>query len=429
MKRIVIGVATVGVVAGALGAGALAFSDYQVDQQIENLRSQADQAGLQMSVVADDDQLLNRKVSLRLTSQSSEMSVPVIINNDIEQRPWGSRIQHEVVLDTDFSNFSMDPGLQGLLNEYLVERAFVSGESVVSFNGRYESELTSIEVSESTEQWTFNLFPMVLNIAGSPDGDVVLTGDWTGLQLRSLTEAMEMVVAPIAFKADGQFLSTGLFEGTQSMTIESVELNATSESDPIQLSLADLTVTSNGQVGDNRYSGDMTLELKQLDWAEGQNPVSVADVRLMTSVSGFEPENYERMMQEMQSMQSSGVPSPALQAEASTLLKNGFTVSFEDWQANINQHSLAFSADLTVPENQLADVSVPVSLFGLFPLISVSAELSLDEGLMDIPQLYDPLMSLLMTGALVSENDLYRMDASLQNGQVMLNGQPMPLPF
>lgn len=429
MKYLMTGIVATAVVVGAVSAGSLVVSDRQIDKEVARLTDLAEQSGLEVVIARDDNQWLSRQLTLRISPQNADVQVPVIINNDIEQRPWHTSIEHEVLMDSDFSAPGLDPELQTLLSKNLVDRAFLTGHTQVGVRGNYKTQLSSVGISESAEDWSLEMSPLTLDLVGNVGGKLALQGEWPGMQAQSLNDAAVLTIAPVRFSAEGQRLASGLFQGAQSVTMDAVSLTADEGSEPFVWSAEDLVLTTDGRLVNERFASTMTVTMAQMNWTADENPLNVADLYLKSSVSGIEPGNYQRLMEELQSIQNTGVPGAALRSEASTLLKNGFEFRLDDWRAHINDQSLSLAAKVSVPENQLANVNVPISLLGLFPLISASAELSLDAALADIPQLYDPMMSLLMTGSLISDGDQYRMDASLNNGQVMLNGQPMPLPF
>ena len=428
MKYLAAGIAATVVVVGGVTAGSLVISDRKIDQQVDRLTTIAEQSGFLVDVVQDNNTWLSRQLNLRLIASDGSLPVPIRINNDITQRPWRTEIQHEVLLDSQISDPTMDPELQTLLNRYLVDRAFLTGTSQISASGNYQTQLQSIAVNETEADWSMTASPMTVEIAGTVSGDVVMQGQWPGMNIASQTESTQLTIAPVRFSAEGQSLASGLFEGTQTASIESINFQI-DDGYPTTYVLEALAITATGEVVDQIYSGTMTLSMDALNVDDDTTSMTVDDLSMTTSIAGLEAGNYERLMAEVTAMESTGVPSAALKDEANVLLKNGFSISFDDWHATVNNQSVQLAAQLTVPKNELVDVNVPISLMGLFPMISASADVTIDAGLVDIPELYDPMMGLLMTGALISQGDEYVMNAALQNGRVMLNGQPMPLPF
>ncbi|EAR10178.1 DUF945 family protein [Reinekea blandensis] len=428
MKYLAAGIAATVVVVGGVTAGSLVISDNKIDEQVDRLTTVAEQSGFKVSVEQDTNTWLSRQLSLRLTASDGSLPVPILINNDITQRPWRTNVQHEVLLDSQISDPTMDPELQALLNRYLVDRPFLTGTSQISASGNYQTQLQSIAVNETEADWSVSMSPMTVDIAGTVSGEVVMQGQWPGMNVASQTESTQLNIAPVSFSAEGQSLASGLFDGTQTASIESINIQIDDDY-PTTFVLDALTFTANGEVVDQLYSGAMTVSMDKINIDEETTSMIVDDLSMTTSFSGLEAGNYERLMAEVAAMDSTGVPSAALKDEANVLLKNGFNISFDDWHATVNDQSVQLAAQLTVPKNELVDVNVPISLMGLFPMISASADVTIDAGLVDIPELYDPMMGLLMTGALISQGDEYVMNASLENGRVMLNGQPMPLPF
>lgn len=323
----------------------------------------------------------------------------------------------------------MDTELQALLNRYLADRAFLTGSTQVGASGNYETQLQTIAVEETEADWSLSMAAMTVDIVGTATGDLIMQGQWPGMDFASQTETTKLSIAPVQLSAEGQSLASGLFDGSQTVSIEAINFQVADGYNPIILDLATLQLSTTGSMDDQAYSGAMTLSLDELAVDDGPKSLNVDDLSVTTSIAGLDSGNYERLMSEMTAMQATGVPSAAMKDEASALLRNGFTVSLDDWHATVNEQNVQLMVQVTVPQNELADVNVPFSLLGLFPMVSASADVTIDAGLADVPELYDPMMGLLMTGALISQGDEYVMNASLQNGQAMLNGQPMPLPF
>ena len=60
-------------------------------------------------------------------------------------------------------------------------------------------------------------------------------------------------------------------------------------------------------------------------------------------------------------------------------------------------------------------------------ILDIAANLEMDVGLAEVPQVYDGVFALLMTGALVNNGDQYTMAFKMKDGLPMLNGETMPL--
>jgi uncharacterized protein YdgA (DUF945 family) len=146
-------------------------------------------------------------------------------------------------------------------------------------------------------------------------------------------------------------------------------------------------------------------------------------------MTGIDVAAYQALVEELNQMQLTGVPSSEMMESANILLQNGFGLTLDDWYATVEGHSVALNASFELPENEISDVNNPFTLLGLVGQLSASADLSMDSALADIPEISDALLSVLMTGAIVSEGDEYKMSFSMENGVAKLNGEVLPLPF
>jgi hypothetical protein len=66
---------------------------------------------------------------------------------------------------------------------------------------------------------------------------------------------------------------------------------------------------------------------------------------------------------------------------------------------------------------------------GLVGEIKANAEMAMDIGLADVPEVAGAMMGLLMTGALVEDGEEYTLDFTMEDGAAELNGEVLPLPF
>ncbi len=429
MKKLLIGTGVAGIAVVALGAGSLIFTDKQIDNMVAQVEQTVSQP-VTMTVLEDDNSLLHRQLNLVLAMDDGETQFKVIIENAIEKRPWGTSIQHIILMDDGFAKIDSNDEIKQLLTQYFVDQPFVTGTTNVSFSGNYQSTFLSKSVNESLAEGSLALSPFELVVTGNLTGDLTMNGSWAGMSMvNNDLQQSSVLIKPMQVSAVGELYNNSVFLGKQILSGEGMEFVQTSEWQNQRFTMAPFSFVSSGELADEHFSGLFTAALEGFNYEDDDNSLDVKNINTSISISGIEASNYKKLVDGLNEMQVSGVPSDALMGQASTLLRNGFVIEMNDWVATVDDQNIAFGAALVIPENDVADVSNLFSLMGLFANVKANANLQFDQGLADVPVLHEPLLALLTSGVMINDDTQYRMDFSLENGIALLNKEPLPLPF
>ena len=427
MNKFLLGVSIVSVGAVALGAGSLAITDGQINKMVEQLESSVS-APMSVEVRKDTNSLFARQLDLVVAIQEEGFEATFFIENDIQKRPWGTAIAHAISMQSPFKE--SNDSLALLFNQSFVDQAFITGTTNVSIGGQYQTVLDSIGINEQTADGALDVKPMHVEMTGDMSGSIAMEGQWPGMVIGTNDlEKVTMELSPMEFSAKGKMYLDSVFLGKQRIAGQGVTLSQASDWQTMAVTFGAFAIESEGRLIDEKFMGRANVDLASLQYTAEDESLQANSIQAAVSIDGISAENYKALAVSLNEFQSSGVPSEQLMRDANVLLRNGFVVEFSDWQAVIEDQSIAFNAMLELPENTVADVNNPFSLMGLFTSIKANANLQFDRGLSDIPQLYDAVFGLLSSGAVVNEGDDYRMAFSLENGVATLNGAPVPLPF
>lgn len=412
----------------AVGAGFLVLTDRLIDTGIQRLVESAN-APTTVSVSKDQGSLTTRDIDITVGVDTGAETVELWVQNKVTKRPWGARIDHEIYVK-EMSFAGMDFNSAQLMRDYLVNNAFVTGVSRISALGRVNTELQTVAINETVDAVTLDITPLSLRTTGTVTGALTATGVWPGFTVSvSDFEEVSMVMKPLSFELDGQMKPDTLFVGSQTVQGEGLALSIDSNSARQQFELASFSAAIAGAIENDRYDSRFDFSTDGFSLVRPGEALNVTQLRTAISLAGLNAQNYQRLINELNAMQTTGIPSQAMMDELSNVLQNGFRLELNDWQATINDQQVALSAHFELPENGVANLSNPMSLFGLIGYIDTSLDMTVDAALANDPVASDALMPLLMTGALVDEGDQYKVSFSMKDGLPLLNGSPMPLPF
>jgi len=420
-------IAGVGVV--AVGTGSMVVTNNQVDSVITELQNNVS-APMTLEVIEDTDSFTNRNVVLSFSVDEADQPIKVLLANNIQKRPWGTTIEHKVLLDESTLSNVDDDQAKEIIQKYFIDQPVLSGTTIVGLTGSYDTSLATASFDEQIEEFTMKFHAMTVNAKGDMSGNLKMTGQWPGMEMAiDELEAVSVKWLPMEFDLDGQYVNSSMFIGNQTVDGEGVEFTSTSEWSDTSVTLGPYTMTSKGDLQDDRFEGDFYIRAGDFALNMGEDNVALTNVVLSFALGGIEADNYQNIMQGLNDMQVSGVPSEELMNEANTLLQNGFTFGLPEWKASVNESDFLLDANFELPQNEVADVNNPFSLMGLISGIKAEANIKMDATLADIPEVSEQLSMLMMTGALVEDGDQYVMNFTMENGEPLLNGQPVPLPF
>ena len=77
----------------------------------------------------------------------------------------------------------MDFNSAQLLREYLVNNAFITGQSNISVLGKFDSELNTVAIAETIDDVTLDISPLTIRSNGSVTGSVSASGEWPGFDV------------------------------------------------------------------------------------------------------------------------------------------------------------------------------------------------------------------------------------------------------
>jgi len=412
------------------GVGTLLLTDRQIDAALAQLQNSAASSSITIAVSEDQSSLMERHLELIVSVDQAGQSISVVVDNDIQKRPWGAKIVHRLHFDESLLEQIEDQPTEAILRKLLVDQALISGTTEVGLTGNYNSELVSISVDELIDQTQIRVSPLRLSISGDRAGHLESDGSWQGATLTmDDQEQIAVSVQPMTFQSTGQYLSAGFFVGEERFSGEGFSFDISSEEATLGYEVGKMTGQANSQVSDERLAVDLSFTMDQMTFNDGTEPMELTDIMLSFAMSGLVVENVQSLMQNLNSMEANGEPSPALMENANQLLRNGFKLAMPQWQASIDGQRIALQADFELPANDVADVNNPFSMMGLVSSLKANAQLDVAGGLSEVAIVAEPFSALMMTGVLVEKGTDYQMDFTLADGAATLNGEAVPLPF
>ncbi|WP_320824079.1 DUF945 family protein [Reinekea sp.] len=412
------------------GAGTLLATDRQIDAALAQLQENTASSPFVIAVREDKSTLTERHLVLTASVEEEGQSISLVLDNEIQKRPWGAKIEHRLYVDESLLAQIEDEPARAIFRKFFLDQALISGTTEIGLTGNYQSELVGIAFDEVIEQTEVTVFPLRLAIAGDRTGHLTTEGSWQGATLRmDDLEQIAVSVRPMTFESEGQYLSGGLFLGEERFSGEGFSFNMTSEEAPVGYEIGAMTGQGTSQVIDERLVADGSFAMKKIAFNAGTEPVQLTDINLSFTMSGLVVENLQSLIQNLNSMQANGEPSPALMENASQILRDGFKMDLPQWQVSINGQRIALQAAFELPANDVADVSNPFSMLGLVSTLKYNAHLDVAGGLSELAVVAEPFNALMMTGVLVEKGADYQMDFILADGAATLNGEAVPLPF
>lgn len=424
---LVTGVVAAGVVAA--GAGTMIVSNGQIDKMVDNI-SESTPAPFTVEVLEDSDSFASRELVLSVGADELPDFVNLILKNNIQKRPWGTSIDHELTFGESLLDMASEDEAE-LIRSLFIDNPVVTGTTNVSMTGGYNTEISSLEYSgDIDDEVNLNLNPIVVNITGNASGKLDMEGNWPGMTISELgNPENEFNLLPLSFSAKGKYVTSQLFVGEQTFNLEGFTFSDESDYDSTKISFAGLDLTSTADVDGDDYRADMKLTGDLLNFNANDEEVNVDDIVFSMGFSGLNTEGLQQLLEGVNEMSSTGLPGEGLMEGANKVLQNGFEINFNEIGANYNGSSISMDASLVIPANDQVDVNNPFSLMGLVTEISASANLSMDLSVAEIPALSEMVMPLMMTGSLQESGDQYVMNFTMENGEALLNGDPIPLPF
>jgi uncharacterized protein YdgA (DUF945 family) len=429
MNKVLLGTAISVAAVTAIAATSMVVTDTQIDNVISHLTSSSLEP-LTVAVIEDENSLFERNVSFSITFDDGQQPIVIIVDNQLSKKPWGTEITHSVALDDSILDDIYDVSARELMQKLFVNQALLEATTHVSMTGTYQTNIETLDVQETVEDVSIQFHPMRLSATGNMSGAIEMSGQWSGFSIvADDLEKIDFSFLPVEFQAEGKYINGSVFEGQQVLTGEGFNFSMESEWASQGLTGQSYELVSSGDVVGNDFSGELSFNSEGLTYQGDDSLLTVNDIGFSFVIAGIDIDNYQSLVEELNKMQTTGVPSPALMQSANVLLRNGFGLSLNDWHANIEGHSVALDADFELPENEIADANNPFSLMGLVTQFSATADVTMDSALADIPEISEPLLGVLMTGVFVSEGDQYTLAFSMKDGIAELNGEVLPLPF
>lgn len=412
------------------GASAMLVTDRQIDAALAQLQDSAAASSILIAVSDDQSSFIERHLVLTASVEQADQRVTLVIDNNIQKRPWGARIEHRLHFDASLLTWVDDAQNQALLRTLLIDQDVMTGTTKIGLTGDYQSDWLGIGIEEQIEQATVRVSPLRLAITGDPSGKFSMTGSWPGATVTvDEPEQVAMVMRPLSFQSEGRYIGGSVFVGEQSTSGDGMSFDLTSELAQVHYQVGAYSIQSNSQVTDERLAMDLSFQVDQVSLDDGEAPVDIKDILLALSMTGSSVQNLQSLSQNLNAMQISGEASPALMEDINVFLRTGFVFAVSQLQATLDGQAIALQASFEMPENAVADVNNPFSMLSLVSSLKADAHLELAGGLSESTLLAEPFNNLMMTGVLVENGADYQVDFKLADGSALLNGEPLPLPF
>ncbi len=430
MNKLVLSAVAVSVITVGAGSAAMLIADGLIDQTVNQFSDQLP-APMTSEVVSSEGNFANRQVTLKIGMELEGQPISALLVNDIQNRPWGTRIQHQLKLD-DSLLADVDQGpLYDFLTKNITEKAIVTGSTKVGLTGSYQTTLTTIAIDDTYEALTIQLSPWQVEFSGGSTGSVDVSADWKGMTLIGQEEAEQLnfIWLPMALSATGSNKLGLNFVGDQKITGEGVLIKRTSKyGEAADVNMGPYEVTTHQWVEEDNLNSAVAWHSDSIVISSDESNYSVSNLVFEINANGLDIEQLAVVNNEVNTMNlgNSPVPSPELVTALSALLQNGFSLSIPNFSAELDGSNATFDFSANLPENTVADLDNPFSLMGLIPTVTASANLSLDKTLLDLAELAEPINALIMMGMLVEQGDQFVLTAGFENGEATLNGGPMP---
>ncbi len=427
MKKVIL-VSAIGIGVIAAGAGSMLAMNSQIDNAIERLKS-ASNDRLTVSVKEDSGSFTDRHIQLSFVVEENYSTFEFLVDNDITKRPWGATIEHSVRLG-DFDAYGATDREQEIFKKYFVDQSAITGSTSISVTGSYQSNFTSVSVQENQDSLAVSIEPLSVEISGDRSGHVLANGLWNGLVVKDEgDQPATLTVEPVSFSLDGEYIAGTIFLGDQSIEGQGLNFELADDWNSVSIKSGNYSLTSTGSITDNRYNGGAYLKADSIFFMGDAEQLDIQDIAFSFEISGFEEQNLVNILEQVNDMEASGLPSAVLMNELNTMLQNGFTISIPESHATFDDGDLSLAGSFILPENTIADTNNPLSMMGLLPMLEASMDLTMDSSIAYVPQLNEVFTTLQQSGSLVEVGDKYESHFSLLNGKALLNGEQMQLPM
>lgn len=434
MSKWLLGLIVIVVIAAGGSYASLSMIDSRVDEAL--IAAQSDlPTGLSVEVVEDTNQLLQRELLLKVTyAEASIQELTALVSSTVHKRPWKAELDYEVTLD-EASFGDADDKTVEWARDNLVEQPMLFGTVEVSPTGSFNAVVESFSVSESTiesgTELSITSEPVYVEVQGDMNGTVAMSGSWPGMEFKfEDTETVAVSVAPVTLAMDGYYVHDAVFIGTQMLKSEGMNFESNSPNEQVTVLLGASSLNSSSELVDGQFAGEFSLRTDQFLSEVAGTATTVSNLMLALNISGIDPENLSSLSTLSQQFSPEAPLPEELTEIASAILQDGFSIELPNWHAEIEGHDFDINSSVSLPANDVADVSNVFTLMNLLPEVSASFDFAFDSAAMEDPTLADALFALMMTGMLVEDSDRYRLSAAMDGGAATVNGEPAPfLPF
>lgn len=233
-------------------------------------------------------------------------------------------------------------------------------------------------------------------------------------------------IGAITVSADQLKSDYGFYVGTVTLDIESL----VAESSNAPGTIGNISFSADASIDDERLSVASTAEIDELVVAG----MGEMDFALDLSMNRLDAASMQVINEALKEAQGANNPDealaelfPQIEPELQKIASAGAEIRIDQLDVTLPQGKLTTSMNVSVPEG---DTSADFSWGSVLLNLTASADVRMPAALFDMLQMMNPEAGgLIATGIVISDGEDYVMNAEFENGQLMINGAPLPFPM
>jgi len=300
----------------------------------------------------------------------------------------------------------------------------VSVVSRLSFDGSSTSSMNIAPFAINKDNHQVNIKAGAFNAVVSMSGKIIASGNWEGMQVkensRTLVDIDTLSMSVDQLLVDGEmFTQTALFEGDSSVGIKHLDINGYSPAETFKIS--EISFKSATKFKQELANIGFVLSAKKIN-AVGQE---FTDLTYDLSLENI---NKDTVLAMNNLMLENGGPDELMETYQDLLpelVKKNPTVKLNKMGVTTSVGEINTNALITVNGEAYDEAN----LMGLIAGIDASASGYAPASFFDNFGMRSDIEMMVQENMLVRENEQIKFDVSFKNGQLMLNGNPMPMGF
>ncbi|RCU51666.1 DUF945 family protein [Corallincola holothuriorum] len=412
LKKALISLFALLVTGGALLLGAtFIHGQYYLNLQHQQLVRMTDSVNAELRLASKHFSLFGSEHRYHLQMPEEEQATPVA-SSPLEFVNSAVYWPHKVEITTELV---APAAWQSQLDN---ERLPIKAITEVNFLGEINGEVTMDNwLIEDPMLGVVQFQPALMSYQGGAEA-LLLDLNWDGFSINGL--AGEARLAGLRLEVDAVPLGGGFYTGSSNLFITSFDAS----DDTMQLSLKEFAVENGLTEQADRLEQRINLGWQAISINPGMGLYHSAQSHLKMSVSGLDKGAW---MNAKNASQQAELSAEDAQQLLLALLQKGLAIDINALKLNLQDANLTAQLHLKLPPNQLTE-------FSQLPLLKEEltgdGKLVVDHRLLQLlpipPDFIQQMVALGYIG-FDETTEQYRTEAELQQGQLQLNGQALPL--